>query len=501
MRTKRIVAFDICHTHPAHKSYGTDSYYVKLANKLLDSFDNAHFHLGEATHNILRYAATSIASYMEDVVADSGVWRMFTSLCQQMFGHPVPLYHDPEENYNPDEPSLMAVRYLVWSAACEMDDIWWNVDNPELEQMARIAYTLLDETFEDAPINEQLATDIDEMLDHADGCFDKMRVALTWIYSSCYITRSENAEKLLMKMQDEAMAVKNMLDKKKRLYYSVMQCIFTYKIGPLALYPKDYLAALMRCKGKGRLAQQVADIEVLPLGSYRYTFATDGQTLNMVRTDGRTLDVPAGELNMSDKLLHQYNACATSFVSYQGTWRMNGLMIPLECSESQWEGLRKEDPANLPEGTMTATPEMLLKQTDGREMLFFKEKDELRIFLKTKMKHTDSTLGFLNHISGDHPMLFIDKDEPTHCVQFTCGFTPCIAAPDNPFYDGDVAREEAIEMLWNDDSIGTGAMLWLLERNYLPDMFTTEFFAYGRTLEEKKADARFLLRFMRRERY
>ena len=502
MKTKRIVAFDICHTHPVHKSYDTDSYYVKLANKLLDCFEKAHLDLGDATPNIMRYAAISLASYMEDVVADSGAWRMFSSLCQQMFGQPVPLYHDPGEDYCPNEPSLMAVRYLVWSAACEMDDIWWHVDNPELERLARIGYELLDKTFEEAPINEQLATDIDEMLDRADGNFDRLRVALTWIYSSCYLTRSENAEKLLQKMEDEAMAMKDMLDKKKRLYYSVMHCIFAYKVGPLALYPKDYLAALVRVKGEDRLAQQVADIEVLPLGSYRYTISTDGQTLNMVRTDGRTLDVPAYELNMSDKLLRQHNACATTFVCYQGTWRMNGVMIPLECTESQWEGIRKDDPANLPKGTMTVTPDMLLKQTDGREMLFFDNPSELRLFLKTKMKHTDSTLGFLDRIPINKDiMLFIDKGDPTHCLQFTFGFTPCIAAPDNPYYDDSVARNDAIEMLWNDDSIGTGAMLWLLERNYLPDLFVTEFFPYCYTLEEKKADARFLLRYMRRERY
>ena len=196
------MAFDISHTHPGHKPYDTDSYYVKLANRLLDCFDKAHLDLGDATPNIMRYAAISLASYMEDVVADSGVWRMFSSQCQQMFGQPVPLYHDSGEDYCPDEPSLMAVRYLVWNAACEMDDIWWHVDNPELEQLSRTAYELLDETFEEAPINEQLATDMDEMLDRADGNFDKLRVTLTWIYSSCYLTRSEKAEKLLLKMQD-----------------------------------------------------------------------------------------------------------------------------------------------------------------------------------------------------------------------------------------------------------------------------------------------------------
>ena len=67
MRINRIVAFDISHTHPGHKPYDTDSYYVKLANRLLDCFDKAHLDLGDATPNIMRYAAISLASYMEEM--------------------------------------------------------------------------------------------------------------------------------------------------------------------------------------------------------------------------------------------------------------------------------------------------------------------------------------------------------------------------------------------------------------------------------------------------
>ena len=99
------------------------------------------------TPAILRYAAVSLASYMEDIVADSGLWRTFSGLCQQMFGWPVPMYHDASEEYYPDEPSMMAVRYLIWNAATEMDNVWWKPEWPELEHMARIAYDRLDSMF------------------------------------------------------------------------------------------------------------------------------------------------------------------------------------------------------------------------------------------------------------------------------------------------------------------------------------------------------------------
>ena len=168
IKPRRILISDITHAHPLlKKAYPTDSYYTKLANRILDDFCNTDVDLEETTESIFRYAAITLACYLEDIVADSGQWRAFSDLCQKMFGWPVPVYHDKEEEYFPDEPSMMAVRFLIWHGATEMDDIWWKPDIPELEELAKTAYLRLMEEFENAPVNEQLAEDIDTMLDDA----------------------------------------------------------------------------------------------------------------------------------------------------------------------------------------------------------------------------------------------------------------------------------------------------------------------------------------------
>ena len=56
----------------------------------------------------------------------------------------------------------------------------------------------------------------------------------------------------------------------KRRFFTIMHCIFAYKIGPLALYAKDYLAALMHTRRKDVLATDVEAIKVLPNHAYRY---------------------------------------------------------------------------------------------------------------------------------------------------------------------------------------------------------------------------------------
>ena len=56
-------------------------------------------------------------------------------------------------------------------------------------------------------------------------------------------------------------------------------------------------------------------------------------------------------------------------------------------------------------------------------------------------------------------------------------------------------------MFWNDKSISTEAILWLLERNYIPDIYDDALLSQENSPKQKQADARFLLRYMRRENY
>ena len=60
---------------------------------------------------------------------------------------------------------------------------------------------------------------------------------------------------------------------------------------------------------------------------------------------------------------------------------------------------------------------------------------------------------------------------------------------------------EEVEMFWNDKSISTEAILYLLEHNYIPDIYNDPLLSQMSSPEEKQSDARFLLRYMRRENY
>ena len=503
MKKNAITGTELFAWRPKKRSYHTDFYYLKLSNQLFNAFREEGLDLGDNSLQIMCYAAITLTNYMEDIVADSGVWRTFSDLCQQMFGSPVPLYHDDEEEYYPDEPSFMAVRFLVWHSATEMSEVWWNVDDLNLFKLSVVAYTLLNSLFEDAPVNNQLSEDVKEKVEKAGENFNKLRLALAWIFSSCYLTRSENAEKLLQERLNEADEIIRIFpEDSMKLYYAINFSIFAYKIGPLALYPKDYLVAMMRSFKMEKQAEFVDQIEVLKMKYYLFE-RTDGRTLTLKDINDEELQISRDEITLSDKELKKYDGMGGSFVYFKGEWHLNGVMLPLESARQYRQKAREKDPDYKREGSIDVTGTMLLEQTGGKEILYFSDTEALKTFLREKLNYGDDSLVFLNqqNLEGKHPLLFIDKNAAKYGSHFSIAFTPCIADPENPYYDKDIAGKEAMEMLWSEQAITTETILYLLDHQFLPDIFDDPLLSSLCSHEEKENDIRFLLRYMRREHY
>lgn len=440
---------------------------------------------------------------MEDIVADSGQWRMFSNQCQQMFGWPVPMYHDEMEEYYPDEPSMMAVRYLIWYAATEMDDIWWKPDLEELDILAKAAYERLSDEFEKAPVNEQLTEDIDAMLEKAEN-FNEMRFVLFWLFSNCYILRTYACEMLMLHQKEEMNKLKDTIpDAGMRNFYRITNSIFAHKTGPLALYPREYMAALARARSKDKIAQALDEIDVIPMRPFRYKANEDGTIMHMVCTNGREIDVPRSEFLLDDKELFSSEHCMASFIFYQGTWNLNGVMTVLRDTEDKWDELCKKDPQYVGEGVKVATPDWYLSRTGGRQLLFFKDEQNLKQYMAEIMNFAPEQLNIFEKedTQGQPLMLFIAKNDLKDSLHFTFGFCPCVDAPTNPYYDKTIAKKEAVKMLWNDGSVSSEAVLYLLDMGYLPDVLNDELISQKGSLQVRDTDARFLLRYMRNYRY
>jgi|GEM_PF-1320030 len=516
MKLKKITTNEIKDCHPSNRFYQTDQYYQRLANRLQDSFCSLGLTDEEHYEEVMHRAAIMLTNYMEDIVADSGLWRAFSNLCQELYGFPVPLFHEDEE-YFADEPSLSAIRFLLWCTASDASDEFVVSDSESMERMAIAAYDILEEAFEEAPVNEQLVEDIVAFFQYAAKGFNQLRSVLTWLFFNCYLTSGEQSKKLFSRH------LKNICDLTEDrvfpdmepgmgIYYATVQCLFPYRIGPLALYPKDYLAAMMRTKGMERQAEEVAGIEYLAPGTYKYEpvkpdsgllgHEPHQDRLRITRTNGKQFDIETEELNLTKEQLKRfYGFMASSFVFYQGEWRLNGLLFPFTEKNKKWKELCEDDPENLKPGTTTFTAEMMLERTDGQQIAYFADHGKMKDFLEKKLRFPHQMLDFGDEHEGDFPALFIDKEEPRDCLHFFFDYSRCIADPSNPFYDKNIAREKAINMLWDADAVSTHAVKYLLEHNFLPDIYNEDVLSKRSSTEEKRHDIDFLMRFYRRENY
>ncbi len=516
MKLKKIVTNDINRCHPNQNPYQTDMYYQRLANRLQDAFCSLGSIIEGFTDEVMHRGAIMLANYMEDIVADSGQWRTFSNLCQKLYGHPIPLFHESEVYY-PDEPSMNAIRYLLWSVVSDVSGDYVLPEAKAIKQMAVAAHDILVAAFEEAPVNEQLADDVKSELGLATEGFDQFRSVLKWFFTDYYLTRGRQNEELLFKHVKELLDLEESgnipdLSPGMALFYANTKSIFDYQIGPLALYPKDYLAAMMRTKGMEQQAEDVDKIEMLGMGAYKYEPVKTGlklmghapktERLKLTRTNGKEIEIEARELNLSEEELKHYDGfMASSFVFYQGEWHLNGILFPFPEAGKKWKELCDDDKENLKPGTATLTSDMMLKRTNGQQIAYFAGREEVKDFLEEKIRFPRHMLDFIDEHVGVLPTLFIDTEEPKNCLQIFYGYSPCIADPDNPFYDEEQAREEAFDMLRDAESVTTHALNYLLEHNYLPDIYNDEMLSRFSSPTEKRHDIDFLMRFYRRANY
>ena len=286
-----------------------------------------------------------------------------------------------------------------------------------------------------------------------------------------------------------------------RFYHAFMHCIFAYRIGPLALYPKDFLAALMRTQGMMAQAAVVERIEVRPMMAYRIDSLNSTRVL-LTSTAGDSIEVDAHELNLPANLQNEVDGCVASFVLFDDAWRLNGLLMPMSEAHKKWHSLQEKDPHYVRPGTATLTSKEALKRTRGEQIAYFADGEQLKEYLNKKIKFPKDMLGFVDERGGELPTLFIDVEDDWNALHFFFGYSPSIADPSNPFYDPVQARHEATNLLWDAESVTTHAVHYLLDHDFLPDVYADEaLFPPKSSHQTKRADIEFLLRFWRRENY
>lgn len=135
-----------------------DQWYLNFAVKLLPAVKQSVLFKGNDYEQ--KDAAISLCMYFQDAIAQSGGWKTFSGLYHSLYGTYLPFYR-LSDDYVPDEINREDVAFVLWTLKSQFalyEEGSYTLQDPhdkDLLALAQEAYELMDEAFEDAPINEK----------------------------------------------------------------------------------------------------------------------------------------------------------------------------------------------------------------------------------------------------------------------------------------------------------------------------------------------------------
>ncbi|MFI3314484.1 MAG: DUF3843 family protein [Rikenellaceae bacterium] len=440
--SKKIFPREWKETHPHKNSDPSDSYYAKIANRVLVALESTQFE-EILDKNMIRCVALALTSWFEDVMSDLGIWRAFTSECKRRYGSYLPFYDTSEDNYFPDEINLEDVRFLLWHYV-QQDNIGKRLLNPEnieLRITAETVYHIFDQEYEDAPINHTLQNFFTN-LDVSAKSFYPLRSVMEWFCYDCYLN-IYNEEKLFDKTMD--FFKEQDIHERDAKFVSMM----SYNIRVDHLSSARNILALTSYQWLAMIENDPAKKELLRNICYKqhvgiYVDSADDEYVyaREIGSNGELLKITIESFDPKNiKLYLDGKAALTSLLYFDGAWWISGTMIQIDASELENSIAEDKETSEM----IKASYDLFIEKTEGKRVLFFKNTNEYE-------KFAHNTLGF----RGDKANFFpteVEGDDMFVCANPNSGIytqfniCSCFKHPDNPLYDKEDAEGYAHVML------------------------------------------------------
>lgn len=489
-----ITLRDIRKGHPFGVSSPTDIDYVRIANAVFDMLRYVSF-CAQRTDEEMKRMAIKLTLYFEDMVSEIGLWHSFIQKHQELYGKPLPFYN-VEKDYAPDEPHIEDIQLLLWDSTLddEYSDTLVNPENEALAYAARTVYTYFMELFEDTPINDELYDFFHEA--RFTDNFYEVRQVLKWYFFDCYLTSGRFQESTFDEALDDQM---DLCRGNRQVAQSAAESsiAFRYQVGPLALKPQEWLAALLIVHGHADKAANVATIVAKELEPYvleRY----DRKSVTLRNVDDELIIVRRTPyFNVQTTLLKSPDTegCVGSYARYNGEWYLNGM--------NTWGDILRLIPEYKKERDIERNANFadIAKDKDSilrsKQLFFFKTNNEYQRFLEEELKMPKGSKAPLPRGVKNIILFIPNLAEGKLCTIMDCAEYIC--HPDNPMYNREKAKTH---FLISDLDLVPGEFIrYAVANNLMPDFALNSNRGYtrGRQLAQDNLD--FLARTLRRQDY
>lgn len=157
MKKERIYIGDWLELKPYETQVITDSYYLKLCNKVKERLISNYFDILTEFFNtqLINGLSCFIVSYFEDIISETNIWTSFIELHKELYNKTLPFY-DTEEYYE-GEINEHDIIFLLWyffnTAQIEK---FIHPHSDFFYEMGFDIFEIFDEAYEYAPENKEL---------------------------------------------------------------------------------------------------------------------------------------------------------------------------------------------------------------------------------------------------------------------------------------------------------------------------------------------------------
>lgn len=247
----------------------SDNYYMVLAGRLAKMWDNSRL-LMNVDDEVRRDVVLAVTGYFQDVVADAGIWRSFSMMCNELYGRPVPFFDRPDD-YIDSELNEVDLRFMVWYVIDSESETPGHLSphDPGLERLAHLFFNLLDAVYEDAPtpVEYKMAMDVD-FNDEQDT--EKAYDLSHWLFWNCYFLRPAATSTLRMaaaKAQEIINAYPDKDEVQQHLLEMNRSIMVENTTGPLSLSIGEWMELIVNGKMP---VPNTGDGEVAAGGAHRF---------------------------------------------------------------------------------------------------------------------------------------------------------------------------------------------------------------------------------------
>jgi hypothetical protein len=478
--------------------FDTDSYYLRLANKVLKALKTDDIAMSNGSTQTIRRLALVVAGYFEDVISSFGLFDGFRKMHRALYGKPLP-FLDLGDDYLEDEINSEDVHFLIWTVYQEdrIDLLGrkkdpeisiLNIDNPVFTHLSQKIYYILSDEYETAPENEKLY-DVIHGFKEQDS-FLMFRMLINWLHYNSYL--SMRYPLLNFENQQQSFHKENIMHDKEALIYSTKQTLgFDSVCTPLAVKAYDWLGHITTSPFLQRICEQV---EYRYLESFRI-LQIDDTTIKVspVSESDVTLLIDGASLASFDKMkLNPPSALTATLVYYNGLWNVTGFAIAHEEANPSMGFSRKKEQEHVK--LCAELYKKAMKVTDNKQIVFLKTYEEYVDIVKRCGFELEDEQDERWRLSIKNYLCFFHPETTSVTIPDICEY---IKSPDNPLYDAEKAAQEGLSLFLTNRCAKKELVEYLIDNNLTPDIAlrSMESEERGRQLfqENKGFIARFFL--------